>query len=105
MRAIRYGDSTETSERVFEDKFQSAMRAIRYGALYTNHRTYTTISFNPLCVQLDMVCRRGITLTPSVGGFNPLCVQLDMVGISIVGDHIVNPCFNPLCVQLDMVAC
>ena len=36
------------------DEFQSAMRAIRYGADIVDINIELVESFNPLCVQLDM---------------------------------------------------
>ena len=55
------------------------MRAIRYGGYEMTSGRLHNLSFNPLCVQLDMVVVRTEDGWANSGGFNPLCVQLDMV--------------------------
>ena len=59
--------------------FQSAVRAIRYGVSTIAATQYIGNSFNPLCVQLDMVIGKPVMIKEKTIGFNPLCVQLDMV--------------------------
>ena len=55
MRAIRYGEDSENRKQMPFSEFQSAMRAIRYGGGIHHCDARFSCSFNPLCVQLDMV--------------------------------------------------
>ena len=56
MRAIRYGARERNSYMEYDEaKFQSAMRAIRYGDPKAVVKEVVDQGFNPLCVQLDMV--------------------------------------------------
>ena len=56
VRAIRYGaDAHEFVNKKIVPKFQSAVRAIRYGDAKGNPVNVWGAGFNPLCVQLDMV--------------------------------------------------
>ena len=55
VRAIRYGASNGEYYTPLFIKFQSAVRAIRYGEVTEVLEEKQHSCFNPLCVQLDMV--------------------------------------------------
>ena len=77
------------------------MRAIRYGEETETLDLEIVKSRNPLCVQLDTEVFSGYFANLNGVCRNPLCVQLDTEQCVNLCTVEIQTCRNPLCVQLD----